>query len=153
MAPDDGATWTVTEDVVPIGFTQMTIKQSKNSVKKTLDFKVTNMSNADAKPAPVQLSVVKYWKDKNGNDLDDKEIKVESLPIQIYRREKDAQAWKLFKTAELTADSSDSFHSLRARLMMELPGRLQRGMCRKATFFRHRSDLPIMRLIRSLSSG
>ena len=110
MAPDDGATWTVTEDVVPIGFTQMTIKQSKNSVKKTLDFKVTNMSNADAKPAPVQLSVVKYWKDKNGNDLDDKEIKVESLPIQIYRREKDTQAWKLFKTAELTAENAWEYH-------------------------------------------
>ena len=110
MAPDDGATWTVTEDVVPIGFTQMTIKQSKNTVKKTLDFKVTNMSNADAKPAPVQLSVVKYWKDKNGNDLDDKEIKVESLPIQIYRREKDAQAWKLFKTAELTAENAWEYH-------------------------------------------
>lgn len=110
MAPDDGATWTVTEDVVPIGFTQMTIKQSKNTVKKTLDFKVTNMSNADAKPAPVQLSVVKYWKDKNGNDLDDKEIKVESLPIQIYRREKDTQAWKLFKTAELTAENAWEYH-------------------------------------------
>ena len=110
MAPDDGATWTVTEDVVPIGFTQMTIKQSKNTVKKTLDFKVTNMSNADAKPAPIQLSVVKYWKDKNGNDLDDKEIKVESLPIQIYRREKDSQSWKLFKTAELTAENAWEYH-------------------------------------------
>ena len=110
MAPDDGATWTVTEDVVPIGFTQMTIKQSKNTVKKTLDFKVTNMSNADVTPAPIQLSVVKYWKDKNGNDLDDKEIKVESLPIQIYRREKDTQAWKLFKTAELTAENAWEYH-------------------------------------------
>ena len=68
------------------------------------------MSNADAKPAPVQLSVVKYWKDKNGNDLDDKEIKVESLPIQIYRREKDSQSWKLFKTAELTAENAWEYH-------------------------------------------
>ena len=110
MAPDDGATWTVTEDVVPIGFTQMTIKQSKNTVKKTLDFKVTNMSNADVTPAPVQLSVVKYWKDKSGNDLDDKEIKVESLPIQIYRREKDTETWKLYKKVELTADTAWEYH-------------------------------------------
>ena len=110
MALDDGATWTVTEDVVPIGFTQMTIKQSKNTVKKTLDFKVTNMSNADAKPAPVQLSVVKYWKDKNGNDLDDKEIKVESLPIQIYRRERDTETWKLYKKVELAADTAWEYH-------------------------------------------
>ena len=109
-APDDGATWTVTEDVVPIGFTQMTIKQSKNAVKKTLAFKVTNMSNADVTPAPIQLSVVKYWKDKNGNDLDDKEISVKSLPIQIYRREKDAKTWKLYKTVELTADSAWEYH-------------------------------------------
>ena len=110
MAPDDGATWTVTEDVVPIGFTQLTIKQSKNAAKKTLAFRVTNMSNADVTPAPIQLSVVKYWKDKNGNDLDDKEISVKSLPIQIYRREKDATAWKLYKTVELTADSAWEYH-------------------------------------------
>ena len=109
-APDDGATWTVTEDVVPIGFTQMTIKQSKNAVKKTLAFKVTNMSNADVTPAPIQLSVVKYWKDKNGNDLDDKEISVKSLPIQIYRREKDATAWKLYKSVELTAETGWEHH-------------------------------------------
>jgi len=110
MAPDDGATWTVTEDVTPIGFTQMTIKQSKNTVKKTLDFKVSNMSNADVTPAPIQLSIVKYWKDKNGNDLDDQEIKVESLPIQIYRREKDTQTWKLYETAKLTAENAWEYH-------------------------------------------
>ena len=110
MAPDDGATWTVTEDVTPIGFTQMTIKQSKNTVKKTLDFKVSNMSNADVTPAPVQLSIVKYWKDKSGNDLDDKEIKVESLPIQIYRREKDTETWKLYKKVDLTADTAWEYH-------------------------------------------
>ena len=109
-APDDGATWTVTEDVVPIGFTQMTIKQSKNAKAKTLAFKVTNMSNADVTPAPIQLSVVKYWKDKNGNDLDDKEISVKSLPIQIYRREKDAKTWKLYKTVELTAETAWEYH-------------------------------------------
>jgi hypothetical protein len=109
-APDDGATWTVTEDVVPIGFTQMTIKQSKNTAKKTIAFKVTNMSNADVTPAPIQLSVVKYWKDKNGNDLADKEINVESLPIQIYRREKDTNAWKLYKTVELTAETAWEYH-------------------------------------------
>ena len=110
MAPDDEATWTVTEDVTPIGFTQMTIKQSKNTAKKTLAFKVTNMSNADVTPAPIQLSIVKYWKDKAGNDLDDEEIKVESLPIQIYRREKDATAWKLYKTAELNAENAWEYH-------------------------------------------
>ena len=110
MAPDDGATWTVTEDVTPIDFTQMTIKQTMNTVKKTLDFKVTNMSNAYATPTPIQLSVVKYWKDKSGNDLDDKEIKVESLPIQIYRREKDTETWKLYKKVDLTADTAWEYH-------------------------------------------
>ena len=110
MAPDDGATWTVTEDVVPIGFTQMTIKQSKNTVKKTLDFKVTNMSNADVTPAPIQLSVVKYWKDKSGNDLDDKETGVDFVPIQIYRREKGTEVWKLYKKVDLTADAAWEYH-------------------------------------------
>ena len=110
VAPDDGATWTVTEDVTPIGFTQMTIKQSKNSVKKTMAFKVTNMSTADITPAPIQLSVVKYWKDKNENALDAEQINVESLPIQIYRRAEGATTWKLFKTAELTADTEWEYH-------------------------------------------
>jgi hypothetical protein len=88
----------------------MTIKQSKNTAKKTLAFKVSNMSNADVTPAPIQLGVVKYWKDKNGNDLDDKEVKVKSLPIQIYRRDKGATAWKLYKTAELTAETAWEYH-------------------------------------------
>lgn len=110
LAPDDGATWTVTEDVVPIGFTQMTIKQSKNTANKTVVFRVTNMSNVDVNPTPIQLSIVKYWKDKDGNVLDNEEIGVDSLPIQIYRREKDTTTWKLYKTVQLTADTAWEYH-------------------------------------------
>lgn len=109
-AEDDGATWTVSEDATPVGFTQMTIRQSKNTTKKTLDFKVTNMSNADVTPAPVQLSIVKYWKDKNGDDLADDEIGVESLPIRIYRRAKGETKWELYEKINLTAKTAWEYH-------------------------------------------
>ena len=35
---------------------------------------------------------------------------MESLPIQIYRREKDATAWKLFKKVDLTAETAWEYH-------------------------------------------
>ena len=109
-AEDDGATWTVSEDATPVGFTQMTIRQSKNTTKKTLDFKVTNMSNADVTPAPVQLSVVKYWKDKKGDDISDEEIGVESLPIRIYRKPKGETKWELYEKINLTAETAWEYH-------------------------------------------
>ena len=109
-AEDDGATWTVSEDAPPVGFTPLTIKQSKNSTKRTLDFKVTNMSNADVTPAPVQLSVVKYWKDKKGDDISDEEIGVESLPIRIYRKPKGETKWELYEKINLTAETAWEYH-------------------------------------------